>query len=426
MVYGNPYATSPSTREDAVYWTVTLIMTRGFVHELIRIFNAHRLKFKIDNKTVTTPGLDSRFQGSLTSSQKNALEIIGQRRFGIIAGPTGSGKKALALHLASEKKLATLIVVKTKAQLYQWKECIQRLLGLKEEYVGLIGDGHYNTGARITVAIDRTLYRKLNDLKKRIGFLIVDQCDAANLKIFFQAVNAMESTYMLGLASASKRRDGLDGIMKAYLGPILCELEREFQYRGKGANLPSLSARETGFKFDYKDNFGQLMTALSQDPERNGIISADILEAAADPKTRALIVCERIEQAQRLKAMLTNGFVNSAVVCGRTSQKQTLSIQRKYDQGKLQIILATQKSIGRLTVKKTNHLFVAAPQKFGDHLFQAMGRLLENHQEKEALAIHDYMDEPDVLKASFRQRLKLYRTMGLSSEKAILKDKCSR
>ena len=397
-----------------------LIVARGFVHELIRIFNAARLKFEIKDRTVRTSKLEAQFGGELTEKQKRTLDAIEKRRFGIIAGPNGSGKYDLALRLVSDRKKATLVIVKTKARMHMWREAAQRLLGLDDKQIGLIGAGRCDLDAGLTIAIDRSLYRNLDILKGRVGFLIVDQCDAANLKIFTDAVKTLKSYYMLGLASASSRPDGLDGVMKAYLGPILCELECDLKYRGGGAGPPTLYARPTGFKFDFRDNFGELMTTLSQDPVRNEMIGADILEAASDPKMRAIVVCERIEQAQRLKSILDKGFVTGAFVCGRTSSKQLESVQRKFDQGSLQVILATQKSVPKLSVGKANRLFIASPHKYGEHLFHAMGRLLEHQEKKESLAIHDYMDEPEVLKASFKQRLKQYRTMGLSYEKMIL------
>ncbi|MBI9078000.1 MAG: hypothetical protein JEZ02_21565 [Desulfatibacillum sp.] len=399
-----------------------LILARGFMHELIRIFHANRLKFEIQDKTVRPNSFCPEFKGDLHPSQAQALESAGKRRFGIVSGPRGSGKKVLALRLVALRGAPALVIVKTKARMYQWKEVVCRFLNMRHDQVGLLGDGRHDLGAEILIAIDRSLYRNVEDLKARIGMVIVDQCDQANLKIFTDAVMPMESAYLLGLGRLTRRLDGLDGPMQACLGPFLCELDGPSHSGGKGMVGLSLKVRKTGFQFDYKDNFGELMKSLVQDRRRNDLMVTDILEKTADPTARALVVCERIEHAEALKTLLGARLVQAAVVLGKTSEKQVDAIQKRYTHGKLQVILVTQKSLHRLDTNRTNHLFMASPIKCGDHLFQAMGALMKAAGKNDNLVIHDYLDQPKVLRASLKQRLKFYRSMGLAQEKALEMD----
>ncbi|SHL34926.1 Superfamily II DNA or RNA helicase [Desulfatibacillum alkenivorans DSM 16219] len=399
-----------------------LILARGFMHELIRIFHANRVRFDIKDRTVRPQSFCLKFKGSLNPEQIEALEAIRIRRFGIVAGPRGSGKKVLALKLAAARNVDALVIVKSKARMYQWKEAACRFLNIDGGQVGMLGDGRQDFGEGIAIAIDRTLYRHVDNLKSRAGMVIVDQCERANLKIFTDAVIPMESAYLLGLGRSDKRLDGLDGPMKACLGPLLCELKCPSKTGGEGTGNLILVVRSTDFQFDFLDNYGELTTALVQDQARNDLIVTDILECIANPQARALVICDRIEHAQTLKALLEARFAKAAIVKGRTPRSQIESVQRKYGQGNLQVIITIQKSIHKLETNRTNHLFVASPIKYGDHLFQAMGALMKAAPKNDQLVIHDYRDPLKVLMNSLRQRVKYYRSMGLAHETTLEKN----
>ncbi|ACL03802.1 DNA or RNA helicase of superfamily II-like protein [Desulfatibacillum aliphaticivorans] len=399
-----------------------LILARGFMHELIRIFHANRVQFEIQDRTVRPQSFCLKFKGSLNPDQTEALETIRKRRFGIVTGPRGSGKKVLALKLAAARNVDALVIVKSKARMYQWKEAVCRFLNIHGSQVGMLGDGRQDFGEGIAIAIDRTLYRHVDNLKSRVGMVIGDQCERANLKIFTDAVIPMESAYLLGLGRSDKRLDGLDGPMKACLGPLLCELKEPRKAGGEGTGNLILVVRPTDFQFDFRDNYGELTTALIQDQTRNDLIVTDILECVANPRARTLLVCDRIEHAQTLKDLLEARFAKAAIVKGRTPRSQIESVQRKYGQGNLQVIITTQKSIHKLETNRTNHLFVASPIKYGDHLFQAMGALMKAAPKNDQLVIHDYRDSLRVLMNSLKQRVTYYRSMGLAHEKTLEKD----
>ena len=63
----------------------------------------------------------------------------------------------------------------------------------------------------------------LEEIEPEIGFVIVDECNRANLKIFFK-IALFNCPYLLGLANSRKRQGGLTEIMHAYLGPRVAEM----------------------------------------------------------------------------------------------------------------------------------------------------------------------------------------------------------
>lgn len=388
-----------------------LLITRGYIHELVRIFHAHRIKFTIHDYAELNPDVDYFFSEKPYGYQDDALAAVADRRFGIICGPLGCGKKVLILKWIAEKKLTALIVVKTKDQLYQWKNNINRFLGMEEPDLGLLGDKHKKIGKKITVAIDKTLYAWVGGLKDIIGFLVVDRCDAVNLKILFKIVLPINSYMMIGTANARRRQDGLTELMNAYLGPVLHEIKSTEYFNGLKVR-PYIVSKETDFNYEYHDDYGELMTALCSDADRNKMIIEDILAETAANNHCALVTSARIEHLEILSKLLFSSLKTSEIITNRTLDSNKKRIEELFKSGKLQIILVTFKSIHTLDVKNVNRLFIASPVKYSDHVSQAVGNMLGAADPEDPPVIYDYYDHPGVLKASFNHRNKFYRKMG--------------
>ncbi len=129
-----------------------------------------------------------------------------------------------------------------------------------------MGDGKRELDRELIVAIDKSLYRHIDLLAPKVGLLVVDHCDRAHLNIFFKIVRKVASPYMLGLATAAKRDDGLTGLMTAYLGPVLHTVPVERVYQGFSAKRPLLIKRPTRFDFDYRENYGEMLRLTQGSP----------------------------------------------------------------------------------------------------------------------------------------------------------------
>ena len=136
-----------------------LVMARGFLNELIRIFHANRLPFEVIDNTLKLPDVDFKFRGSPYGYQYKAWHELPKYRFGVLVGPLGCGKKVLALSAVARRKVPALAIVTTKRQFYLWKDAAARFLGLEDHDMGLVGDGHRRLGKRFTIAITLSLYK---------------------------------------------------------------------------------------------------------------------------------------------------------------------------------------------------------------------------------------------------------------------------
>lgn len=393
-----------------------LAVPRGFMFGLINLLHGQRVPFEVEDRTWADTCHDHAFTGVLQPHQQVLWDEIENKRFGVLQGVPNTGKKVIACRLIAVRKTRALIVVKSRRQLYQWKETVGRFLHAgpldrRPVAVGLIGDGHRDLDRTVTVGIDRSLYRHVPGLKGRVGFLIADHCNAANLKIFFDLVAEVDSRYMLGLATGP-RHDGLDTLMLAYLGRSLGTLAHPPEHSATGTPIRVKTVR-TGFAFDYRDNYADMITALCADPQRNRRIVADILAETAAAGTRALVLSERLEHLQTLKALLAEAFKHQVeTITGRTPDRRQKEIEARIRAGRTVVLLLTCKSIERLVDVGFDRLFIACPMKFEDHMAQVVGRLTRAPSGRHAPIVYDYLDAPGVLKASFKRRARIYRSVG--------------
>ena len=396
-----------------------LVIARGYLSELIRILHANRYQPELIDETRTFGRLD--FDSSLMAEnygiewpyQMEALEEISKHRFGILVGPFNSGKKMLACKLAARRQVPALVIVKVKRGMYLWKELVKRYLRLIDTDIGLIGDGHRVLGKPFTIGINLTLYKLLHQIEPHTGFVIIDQCDKANLKIFFKAAQ-FNCPYLLGLANSSQRSDGLTKLMEAYIGQRVYQINPPDSLRQE---KPILKIKPTSFEYEYRDDWSEMIKALCQDTERNHLITTDIFQAAAGNRAKILVISERIGHLQEILLQIREAYgPDGEIITGETSDNKRVEIFRRFDMGKLPIILITQKSIHTLDVKQANYLFVASPLKYSDHLTQIVGKLLCINHGDQIPVIYDYQDGPTILRSSLKRRLKVYRLMGAVKE----------
>ena len=192
-----------------------IAIARGFLEELQRILHANRLAFEIQDLTRRfepcgfDAGLGFRAKGvDQWPEHSKAFEEVGKHRFACFMGPPGSGKAMVTCKLLALRQVPTLVVASGKVRMYAWREKVSRFLGLSTDEIGLIGDSHWDMRANVMVATPFSLYKVLEELESKVGFVIIDRCNQASLNVYY-AVGRFNSQYTLGLADANKRSDRL-------------------------------------------------------------------------------------------------------------------------------------------------------------------------------------------------------------------------
>ena len=150
--------------------------------------------------------------------QAAAIEAwVGQRRRGVVALPTGSGKTLVA-HLAIERcARSALIVVPTLDLLNQWSDGLAARFG--EEQTGTIGGGVFEPRALTVITYD-SAYIHLDRLGHRFGLLICDEAHHLPGPTYVQAARMSLAPFRLGLTATPPDGERL-GVLTAALGPIV-------------------------------------------------------------------------------------------------------------------------------------------------------------------------------------------------------------
>jgi superfamily II DNA or RNA helicase len=166
-----------------------LSVPRGFMGQLIGMARNADVPYRIIDERPSLSPVSYSFTGLLKPFQQEAVEVMLKKDFGILAAPTGSGKTVMALAMIAERKQPALIIVHSKELLNQWIARIVTFLGIPEEEIGILGAGKKTLGYHITVGIVNTIYQVADEIKDRIGFLVVDECHRTPARTFTEAVS---------------------------------------------------------------------------------------------------------------------------------------------------------------------------------------------------------------------------------------------
>ena len=377
-----------------------LRIPRGFTGGVFDICGPTHL---LDHRRTLEP-IELPFTGVLRAYQVEAVEDVGRFDFGVVEAATGSGKTVITLALIAERRQPALILVHTKELLYQWRDRVKQFLGVD---AGLVGDGKYIIRP-VSVGIVNSVRTHLQELKKRFGFIIVDECHRCPSRMFTDVVSAFDGRYMLGLSATPYRRDGLGKVINIFLGRTVHRTSKPHLTEIGAILKPKIVQVETDFHFNYADNYSKMLTALVEDKPRNVQVVAEAMRHSHSGTV--LIVSDRVSHCQALAAIFTERGQTAAVLTGKTQKKERLQIGADVWAGKVRFLIATVNLIGEgfdcaaLTV-----LVLATPISFRGRITQVAGRILRPSKDKQPIII-DFVDR-GILKVMSLKRLKILNSL---------------
>ena len=396
-----------------------LAVPRGFTSGIANMANQNGISFQLEDETRSLDPVDFDFLGTLRDYQQQAASAAQERRFGVVSLATAAGKTVLALYIIAERKQPALVVVHTKALLYQWIDRTHEFLGIPVQEIGIIGDGQKRIGDRITIAMVQTLYKCKDDVAPVIGHLVVDECHRCPSKIFTEAVTAFDSKYMLGLTATAFRRDGLTKLIYWHLGDRVHTIGRK-KLTDTGAILPfGVKWVKTDFttSLDPSGQYSAMLSELTQDLERNRLVCR---EAAAQVKTSPgiiLALSDRKEHCRLIAEVLDRDHgIAPTILTGDLSTKARERVEAKAKNGDCRVLVATGQLIGEgFDLPALGAVILATPIRFEGRLIQFIGRALRPSPGQDQATVIDFVDiNVGVLKHSATKRLEVYRSLSVS------------
>ena len=193
---------------------------------LPRFYGVEKFGLPTENEIEEGDNIKLKFNGDLREEQKPIekiyLENANKNGGGIISIRCGGGKTVLALHILSQLKKKTIVVVHKDFLMTQWKDRILEFL--PDARIGKIQQNTIDIEDKdIVLSMVQSLSMKEypEDTFQSFGLAIFDECHHLGAEVFHKSMTKVASKYMLGLSATPKRKDGLSKVFEWYIGPIV-------------------------------------------------------------------------------------------------------------------------------------------------------------------------------------------------------------
>lgn len=407
--------------------------------------------YGIDNfgdhvKTVGLKGekVKMKFLGKLRNHQvpvnNECLKSIKEKGGGIISLYCGFGKTLIAIHLACQLGLKTLVVVHKTFLQNQWYERIQQFTDAK---IGIIRQNKVDTeGKDIVIAMLQSISMRDydSDVFKGYGLVILDEAHHTPSRVFSKAFSKINCQYTIGLSATPERKDGLTKVIKWHVGDIIYELAR------KGDNRVIVKV------FNYESN-DQLsgekkrwnpisrrvspdtvkMISNMQKMDKRTLFIVNMLDSLKDQDERKILVLSgRIEHLKQMKKGIDK-LIENEVTSGKIEPDEFKTAyyiggMKEYelkDSEEADIIFATYAMAEEgLDIDSLNTLILATPKK---DIIQSIGRIMRKpiKEGDNFPMIIDIVDNYSCFKTWGNQRINYYKSKKYTiQDYQAYNDKC--
>ena len=335
--------------------------------------------------------------------QKEAVNNMVKRKFGILQSPCGTGKTQMGIALATVIGLKTLWLCNTLDLVKQSKD--RAKLYMDESLLGTITEGKVDIGKGITFATVQTLSKlDLSQYKYEWGCIIVDECHhcvgtPTKITQFSKVLNGLSSKHKFGLTAALHRADGLEKCATFLLGEIVHTVSQET------VASKTLIAKVEAVKLDTPESLFYLGT--------DGMLNyTKLLEYLCANDTRTHEIARRLnENAEHYNLILSDrtGHLKSimslverqdlcCMVDGSMTSKKAKALRQEYLEqmrnGEKRYLFATYGLAKEgLDIPCLDRLYLTTPHKDKSTILQSVGRIRRKCDGKGEPIVYDFVDD---------------------------------
>jgi superfamily II DNA or RNA helicase len=344
------------------------------------------------------------FNGQLRPEQQEAVDkffIKGRARSGLLQAPPGFGKTFACCSMLARNNTKSLILVHTKLLFEQWLKELE--VQVPNAKIGKIGDGNYSIGD-ITVAIYKTAYNNLNELRNEFSTLIIDETHRCPADMFSHVVNNINAKVKIGLSATPRRKDG----KHVYLDDFLSTF-KVIAKDSRNLAVPAVTIVKTDFKFaiiDPKRDWARAVNKLCADDAYLALIAAKAISYIKQGRC-PLIIGDRVDMLKKLQKLIPA----SICVIGESSNEvredalQNLGTTYK-------AILTTKLFDEGISCHRLDTLFFTCPSNNSVQWEQRIGRIERLHPDKQFPLVVDFWLSGAVVSRQQVGRLSWYQQRG--------------
>lgn len=315
---------------------------------------------------------------------------------GIVPAPTGAGKTFILVSLLKSlpPKTPTLFLTKNASLVHQnWVEMQTWGVPNLGRWYGDYKEKNYVMCA----TVHKNTFESLAPLLPKFQVLLVDEVHECMSKVPVAAYRKMKGTVVrIGFSATSMKWDKkkIDDVhkwnIKGFFGPLFKTTTVEGGIL-KTKDLQErniLSASECFFyPIDKPDlKFEDFQQAVKLGIEQNFYFHDVVARLAKNCPGRTLIVVERIEQGNYLKALIPN----SSFIHGKYKLKDRLPVLEALKKGDKTVAIVMKQIITAGINVKIHDLINAAGGEAAHNMIQLMGRGLRTAEDKDKLRYHDF------------------------------------
>jgi len=405
-----------------------ILVPRGFLKNLYAWLDERSIKYRIIDERLTLESVGFSSSCAMLPYQESAVASFDAADQGMLIAPAGAGKTFMGLDIIARKRQPVIILTHRRQIYDQWLERIEQGFGIPKTKIGQVGSTKKDPRQPITVAMVQTLARMkdVHAVASRFGTVLIDECHHMPSRMFRDVVSKFPARYRFGLTATPSRKYNDEKLIGAYLGDVLHTIDKaEMQNTGPqtAKRVPDSDAvivRPTDIATPFgatSRDFQLISRVLSNDANRNALIAADIAREAGEGR-KCLVLTERKEHAEMLRAYLRRNFETIMFSGDLSSRQRTFALQ-KIKGGRFRILIATGQILGEgADIADLEVLFLAFPVSFHGKLAQYIGRIKREGGPKK---VYDYRDaNVPILEKLWRKRATYYRKNGFVIQEKYL------
>ena len=352
------------------------------------------------------------FQGTLRSKQEIVSEtylnyvIKNNIGGGLLELPCAFGKTVIALHIISQLKKKTFIIVHKEFLMNQWIERINEFL--PNARIGKIQGQIIDIDDKdIVIGMLQSLSMKEYPPStfESFGLTIIDEVHHISSEVFSNTLFKLVTKYMLGLSATMERKDGTTKVFKMFLGDVIFKGKRDEEHkvtvRAIEYKVNDDEFNET--KLDYRGNpaYSSMISKLCEYNRRSEFILKVVTDMFLENASQQIMILAHNKNLLKYlhDAILHRNIATVGYYIGGMKEQAL-----KETEGK-QIVIATYSMAAEaLDIKTLTTLIMATPKT---DIEQSVGRILRVKHGNPVVV--DIMDSHNLFKNQWKKRKTFYK-----------------